>query len=237
METKIQKTNRYGQFTILEQNRSVNEAHVKNLVSSLSEVNLLAFNPIIVNSDMEVIDGQHRLEAAKRLKLDIYYVVAKTGSIKETRLLNKANKSWFLIDYVKSYAIGGNKTYMDFLKFIMDYDIPVSTGLELVCGDFSREVGMRLRKGVINIKDMKEATEVVEKMYLLQPFCKSGIRTRVMIRAIRHLKDIGADFDKLVEKLKVSDIKLLPEANYRQLLRQFEDAINYKVKINTTRLY
>ena len=54
------------------------EKLIKNLMQSISYRNLLAWRPIIVTKNFLVIDGLHRLEAAKRLGVEIYYEVIQT---------------------------------------------------------------------------------------------------------------------------------------------------------------
>jgi len=68
---KIFYTTDYSKFNTLAGNRQVNIAHVKKLESSFDEEYLIS--PILVNEKFQIIDGQHRFEAAKNLKLPIYY--------------------------------------------------------------------------------------------------------------------------------------------------------------------
>lgn len=63
---EIKRTNNYDMFKRLEGNRFVDPKKVNKLKKSINEVGYIS-NPIIVNEKMEVIDGQHRLEALKEL--------------------------------------------------------------------------------------------------------------------------------------------------------------------------
>jgi hypothetical protein len=238
MENKIQKTNRYGKFTVLDENRDLNQSHVKNLMKSIQEKNLMEYNPILVTKSLEVIDGAHRLEACKRLKLDVYYSIIPLAGIKETRLLNRANRSWFLIDYVKSYAKSGNKEMKAFLEFIEDYKIPVSTGLELYSGYFNLRRANLLRKGIIEVADVQNAHETFKKSVTLRSyFDGKPAKGRTVIRSIRKLEEKGVTFETLINKLELSGWKLKETGNVKDILRQYEDVINYKVKKDLTRLY
>ena len=71
---EINFTKNYSMFSHSKWNRLVSEKHVQNLMQGIKKNNQLEINPIVVNSSWEVIDGQHRLEVAKRLKIPIYYV-------------------------------------------------------------------------------------------------------------------------------------------------------------------
>lgn len=69
--TKIFHTREYRKFKLIKGNRIVDENHVRALMKSMRNKDLLI--PIAVNSKMEVLDGQHRLEARKRLAYDVPY--------------------------------------------------------------------------------------------------------------------------------------------------------------------
>ena len=68
MKKTIRVTKNYEQFGYKFGNRKVemNPNHVKKLVKAMSE-NYIPI-PIMVNSNFEVLDGQHRLEAIKQLE-------------------------------------------------------------------------------------------------------------------------------------------------------------------------
>jgi hypothetical protein len=98
-------------FKTLEGNRNINILHVERLVKSIQENGFLKM-PIIVNKNYEVIDGQHRLEAAKKIKSMIFYIIEKTYDLNTAIILNANASNWSLIDYVKSYCDLGVKDYL-----------------------------------------------------------------------------------------------------------------------------
>ena len=71
----VYHTTDYGRFKLLEENRPLDTAHVNKLVHAIKYQNLLDQKPIDVTADFEVIDGQHRLEAARTLNTPIYFRV------------------------------------------------------------------------------------------------------------------------------------------------------------------
>lgn len=83
--------------------------------------NMLHLRPIIVNNDMEIIDGQHRLAAAKLLKLEVPYKVDENSSEKDVILLNNNQKSWTLEDYLNFYINQGNEEYKKLKEFKDNY--------------------------------------------------------------------------------------------------------------------
>ena len=130
----IQKTKDYSKFKRFSSNRRIIRSHLKNLIVSISQQNLLPENPIIVNEKMEIVDGQHRLEAAKMLKIDIYYIVKSGASTEDVRLLNQALKPWFMSDYVRLYEVSGNKNYTILREFCEKNSIPLGRAMGWLTG-------------------------------------------------------------------------------------------------------
>lgn len=63
----VEETTDYGMFNFMKGNRSVNPFNLKRITESMRERCL--FSPILVNDNMEIIDGQHRFLAQKDLGL------------------------------------------------------------------------------------------------------------------------------------------------------------------------
>ena len=94
-------------------NRPLSELHVKRMMKKdISE-------PIIVDSDMNVLDGQHRLDACRRANKPIRYVLNKTYPILVS--LHKAGSTWVNSFIHKKYRHmrGGlvNKATNDFTEY------------------------------------------------------------------------------------------------------------------------
>lgn len=107
----IYTTDNYYQFKRLLNNRDVKKGGVKNIIDSINTIGYIT-NPIIVNEKHEVIDGQHRLEALKALGMKVDYIVAEGAGIEQCRLMNRKQGNWTTMDYLKSYARGGNENYV-----------------------------------------------------------------------------------------------------------------------------
>lgn len=71
--------------------RKVNEEHVKAVKESFESLgNRLQLQPIIVTGEMTLVDGAHRLEAAKRSGWDMISAVVMTGLSEDDRALLEA---------------------------------------------------------------------------------------------------------------------------------------------------
>lgn len=124
MEVKtvqIYETRDHDVFRRLKGNREVTNKRVAIIKESIESVGYIS-NPIIVNSRMEVIDGQGRLEALKQLNIPVEYRVIPGLSITECRAMNLKPTGWSIKDFVDSYAEYGNVNYVRLKKLAEAYD-------------------------------------------------------------------------------------------------------------------
>jgi hypothetical protein len=121
---KIYSTKNYDKFKIKPTNRKIKRSHVEVLKSSLSQHNMLTIDPIIIDSEDYVIDGQHRLEAAKELNLTVYYRVSDELTDADLHLLNSARLNWNWLDYLNHYCERGYENYLLFRQICKDSGIP-----------------------------------------------------------------------------------------------------------------
>src|SRR5208283_2271794 len=98
------KTDDYDNFKLKEDNRSINPNHVKKLIESINQHNDLHLHPIIVTPEMEVIDGQHRLMAARKLEIPIYYLVDENYDPLKIVLFNNSRFNWKGDHYLNYYS-------------------------------------------------------------------------------------------------------------------------------------
>lgn len=134
---KILKTKNYDQFKFRQDNRNINENHVRNLVLRISKENDLHLVPIIVNDEFEVIDGQHRLMAAKQLNESIYYIVDNNFNPEKMVQLNTMQKSWGLNDYLNFYCNHGREDYLKVNEFMKEVDFHLFVLLRWISDDRS----------------------------------------------------------------------------------------------------
>jgi hypothetical protein len=115
-KTVLHKTKKYEKFNLVVGNRPLRESHIQKLMRSIREENLLSVRPILVNQKLDVIDGQHRLEAAKRLGVSIFYIMEKGIDVNQARTINRNTKTWSVTDFMHSYADLGVDSYEEYRR-------------------------------------------------------------------------------------------------------------------------
>lgn len=95
----IWKTIDYDAFSFHPANRKINPNNVLQIMSSMGSKFLLQSFPIVVNEAMEIMDGQTRFVAAKRLNKPIFYIIDPDIQIQDVSLLNHSMK-WKITDHL-----------------------------------------------------------------------------------------------------------------------------------------
>lgn len=225
---KIQTTTNYRQFKEIKGNRTLNASHVKKLAQYLKIENFLPVNPIIVNENGEVIDGQHRLAAAKLIGAEVSFVVREGARLPEVILLNSVNKTWGLQDYLRSHIERGNATYQIIADFCKTYNLSVALGLEILGDHIGSTTGFK--DGKFEIKNLKLSEEIAMLIKACEPYTERGVNiSRDFVRAIMFLKKNKLiDEDLLLKKLSSQHEKFPKVASIRDALRRLEDIYNYR---------
>lgn len=130
----IKNTKEYGLFKFRPDNREkISQSHVDRLKNSIQTRNLLHLKPIIVNKDYEVLDGQHRLLAAKSLGVEIYYEMKADLQVDDIITLN-ISKSWGSSDYLNFHCQHGNQNYIKLKEFLGKSRLSLKVALTMFYG-------------------------------------------------------------------------------------------------------
>lgn len=145
----IQTTSNYELFKFYPGNRPIDQHNLDNLIFSISEKNLLPERPIIINESFYVLDGQHRLEAAKKLNIPISYIQKSGGGFKDIILLNSNQKNWKLEDYLRLFSDGEKMSeYLLLKEFMNRHNLRLKEALLIVLGPFKDMTdGFKFKKG------------------------------------------------------------------------------------------
>ena len=240
--TQIQKTTNYDKFNILSGNRPIYRGHLNRLTDAIREENLLAFNPIIVNEKMEVIDGQHRLKAAQKLKTDVYYIVLPAGNLSEVQLLNTNNRNWTTVEFLDSYCKRGFADYKVLRQFAEDHDFTIPTALMMLSGGFRKgkwrhEKTLEFKTGDFKVVDKAKAEVFARLVELMLPYLEDLVKNdRDFYVALEKTLTVVTS-EQLFAKLKESGWKIDRQVNAKGYLHRIEDILNFNAKKNHTRLF
>lgn len=168
----IKGTKEYSKFKRFDSNREVNKTHLRRLVGSIHQKNLLHLFPIVVNADMEIVDGQHRLAAAMELGVPVYYITNSSVTKADIAMVNTNRKSWGYIDFVNYYRKEGVKAYKTLWDLKTKYGVPIICALRLMTKNVDSynsggTMSTSIKTGKIDDSDAHIAEVICELMLLL----------------------------------------------------------------------
>jgi hypothetical protein len=235
----IKRTTNYQQFMYMGGNRAVDVKHVLQLQAQMERNReMFASQPILVNENWYIVDGQHRYEAAKALGLPIYYIRQKNVGLSDARQLNIAQKRWGIKDFAQSYADSGRPDYKRLLEIKRDYPkIPLSTVADyLTNARGGGESSGRFRRGefhIANESDALAALDLLAEVVKIVGRPASTSLASALQQVIKH-----DDFDErvFIRKLQENPETLVMATSVRACLRGIEEVYNRHNKM-TIRLY
>lgn len=225
---ELKNTKSYEIFKQIVSNRETDPAHVRKLVKSIQANNLLHLNPIIVTEKMEVIDGQHRLEAAELLNLPVYFIVDDSINKESISQLNSVKKNWSMIDYVNYWTVEKAPGFDKLSSFISEHPyVQPSTVLNLLSADGSRNTHS-LRNGIIDVDNYEQALEIVDYLKDFRNMIDHAF-SRNFILAFQAVVRTGKyDHARMMQKLETQSRSLVKCINIKQYIELLEEIYNYR---------
>lgn len=233
----VYRTKDYDKFRKLKGNRTVLETRKQLLISSIKERGWIR-NPITVNENMEIIDGQGRFEALKELGLPIEFVIANGATIQDCIALNIKQRNWSNLDYITSYAENGLQDYITLLKMIKKYPETNVSTISVLAGINSTDgagMGDPIKRGTFVILDKEHLEDKIiffNEVYSI--IGKGNGRERLWATAVKfifHFDEIdNGDFLTRLEKKRAF---IYPVANMKQALECFETIVNHSRRNRT----
>lgn len=236
----IQQTSDYDKFSFLSNNREYNRKHVENLKKAFVENgNLTMVQPILVNENYEIIDGQHRFVAAQELGQPLFYTMVSGLGIENALSMNILHRSWTSEDYARSYALSGKKGYIDYLNLREEFPFAShSIMLSYIANAVRQTPHKKFREGDLVIEDLVTVRQRLENLGEIREIAPMHTSTHF---AEALLKIMNSDLYKqaqMVAKLKTYPNRLQRFASTSDYLKALEDLYNFRnTEANHIRLY
>lgn len=230
MSNVIFTTDNYAKFKLLAYNRPVREYHVRDLMKSFEEhPHLRPTRPVLLNEKHEIIDGQHRVEAAKRLGIDTYYMVVEGLTIADARLLNALQRTWSLIDYAESYAADGHTEYVRFMDYYEEYKLPAMALVAYMSGKQDQGMRSEFKLGKFRATDRKIIDEYLQKLEDFSEFTDSWREERFALAAFTLFRHDKYDHKRMMEKM--GKARLIRQPARLEYLRELENIYNSDTRL------
>lgn len=230
----------YTKFKKLSDNRDVLSTRLSKIVASFSVKQIL--NPIIVNEKMQIIDGQGRYEALKKLGRPIQYVIADGANNDDCKRMNRYNTKWSSLDFAKSYASSGNENYINLLKACSQSTYPITRCIRLAnhatYKSHSGENVIESGKLIFTEEDIEKVlkykaliTEIQDALVLSKRINDAFV---ISVSVMAEFK--GYNHKHMIENCKKQKNSFNLISGIEGMLKEFERIYNYRVPVNQ-RLY
>lgn len=235
----VQQTMDYDKFKILYGNREILEPRVNKIKKSMQKK--VIRNPIIVNENMEIIDGQGRFTALKQMGLPIEYIIVPHIGMDECHLMNQLQTNWTTMDYIKSHAKQGNQNFVLLLKAIADsksrYGYCATDVLRAAnkSGKDKSEngTGDKIRSGTLvytendyskSIKMLKMVDEIAEIL------CLEKVTTQFLAALINAFNEEGYNHERMKKNLAKNRNNFVITSTSAEQAREITRVYNYRAK-------
>lgn len=234
-ETKVYQTTDYSIFRTIDGNRAIDRKKIDRIITEINGGNdILDEVPILVSESgkyLDVTDGQHRLEVAKKLKRPVQYILRKKLSLYNIAKINTNVEKWKAKDFINAYKVAGNLNYKKIEEFHKTYKISIGlclvllqngmakndTGYGSATGDFEQ--------GRFEVRKHKEAIALAEICKTYEAF--AGWNSRGFIYAIQRIVLAQkCDMDFLLKKFKEDPERLKHQPTAKHYLTNLEEIYN-----------
>lgn len=236
----VQHTTNLGQFKFHDVNRDLSKTasktRIKRIAESMMQDGLMKV-PIIVTSKFIVVDGQHRLEAAKIAGKGIWFIVdtsivnTSKGVFDAARKFNCNMKEWSKEDYIHGFVNQGNKSYEILDKFGKKF--PMFSLTERIMM-LSEKPGNYVEKndfasGKFVVHNLDRANQLAEGFLKLRPYF-DGYNKSVFVRTLLSLMEKKPEFifDEFVHKVSVRPDLIKVCGDKKSCGLMVEEIYNYK---------
>jgi len=233
-------TKDYSRFKTMDGNRDVSEKHVKTLISSMKRDNLIKYQTITVNENFEIVDGQHRFEACKRLGIHVHYKIKAGSNYKTAGILNHASEEWKFINYLENFAINQHEDYIKLEAFQAKYNVSLKRLGYLMSKEQKKIFDEKFRTGeFVLIDNLEEISKKIENINEIIKFLETillldntrFLNTDNFWRALYFLlmeKDV--DVKKFKEKLSMKHQSITQMSGYKDYVNNLIKIYDWKTK-------
>lgn len=244
-ELRVNMTKDLSIFKFLKGNRPPNPQHIKRLVKSIQTYGMLC-NPILVNENHEIIDGQHRYLAAKEARSGIYYIIVKGYALSQVHTLNMNQKNWTKTEFLHGYGNMGIEDYIILRDFWNEHKwLKLGDAISLCSsttgpawltsknrvyksGKVEKKTNNFL-EGTWKVRDLEKARLNAMKLKSIEPYFKDGYNQSTFVGTMLSLfNNENYNHEHFLKKLKIQPTALVKQATREQYKLLIESIYNYK---------
>ena len=220
----------YDLFVIPAHQRDKNEKNVKGIMESIKEhevISAISVRPSIEHpGKYETYDGQHVIEACRRLGVSVVYNVFNYVSNKAMISLNGKSRSWKMGDYLKWGVTDGIDDYYFLDEFYRREKIPMTASIMMYGGTYANKSFKELNWKALTVQRGNNILRYIkdfEKTYNIK-----HARFARFIWGFGKVVDSGKyDHDRMMKQLSKCSQLLTKQANPYGYIRNIQEVYNF----------
>jgi hypothetical protein len=238
---ELQTTSKYDLFVSYEYQREIHPAHVAKLVASMKAHGFLPSKPLQVyrgDGKLHLLDGHHRLNAAKALGIPVFYVIETERSEETVGAENMTVRRWVPSDFLGLFAGKGNEHYQTLAKY-NDLGFPLKQAASLLIGEsaHSGNVSNAVASGTFRVKTTWYCDIIVgiwhhsDGVQRVVDACPC-IKGRTFIEALSMLLRVDPFEPEVMAKRILGNPRMVTKcADRLQALDMLDEIYNFRAKI------
>ena len=229
---KIFSTTNYDMFKLRVDNRPVDEPNVRLIMKSFEIMGQQL--PVKVDANHIVQDGQHRLEACRRMDIPVKFIIDEKSelSTKQLALLQSTTKGWSNADYAHSFAQTENgEDYRLYKEFSAQYSEFGHSTILLLLMNFklsSSVTERNFKDGTFKIKSYNRGKQMAETLRKMAPFYANYHKKSFIVAFIKMYEHKDFDMAKLMRKLPKRCKELMDFSRTEDYLDTLQTIYNWK---------
>jgi hypothetical protein len=231
---EIYFTTEYGRFKFLKGNRELNERKIDKLVEDIKAgIDFLPYCPIIVNEQMEIIDGQHRFMAARKLKTNVHYMIKKDATLEAVPAINSKGSKWRTVDFMNSYVDLARGEYLTLKLFREKFprmSLPVAIRLLHDGNTKGSEAIDVFKEGLFKASHVQKAQEVARRLQDFEPYTDNPFSARFVNVMLRLIESELYDHEAMKEKLAQAGKRIENIDSEKSIISNLEEIANHRLK-------
>ena len=230
---KTGETKKYSMFISPAHQRDISNNSIKSIMESMKEHGIISAvstrKSLIHKGKYEVFDGQHTVEACKRLNLPVIYNEFTDVSNKAMISLNGKSKKWAMGDYLKFGVTDGIKDYMLLDKIYKKERLPLTALIMMYGGSYGNKSFKDLKWKSLQIERGNKILEYIKEIEAT--FNIKHVRFARFIWGFGKVIDSGKyDHNRMIYQLGKCSSMLTKQANPEGYTANIEMVYNYGVK-------
>lgn len=232
MKPETKHTSDYSLFKMNEHQQPMSATHVNHLVASMEKYGFLPSKPLTVipsGMHLRIIDGHHRLAAAKHLGIPAYYVVEDKAIASCIGDINYTVKKWASASFAKMHAANGNADYRTLMQYVgLGFPVQHAASVLIMQSATSGNATKDVRNGNFRVKSTALADAILAIWNRVVDVAPE-VKHKAFIEAYSTLYFVPEfDTELFVRRLLNNPTMMVKCSTREQMLDVIEDIYNFR---------